>query len=54
MMKITYTVAKFSLEAGQLRSDQEKEFDYVDDAISHHKQQKDGYFSWWEITVNYS
>tara|TARA_R110000772_G_scaffold72404_2_gene157891 strand:+ start:1367 stop:1525 length:159 start_codon:yes stop_codon:yes gene_type:complete len=52
-MKVTYTVARFSLEAGDLRSDREKVFDNVDDAISHHRQQKDGYFSWWEITVNY-
>ena len=52
-MKIKYIVAKLSIDAGRLNSSQEKEFDNVEDAIKYHRQQKEGAFSWWDITVDY-
>ena len=53
-MTIKYIVGKYELTCGQIRKIKSSEFSSVEEAIEFHKDQEDGAFSWWEITVEYT
>ena len=52
-MKIKYIVAELEVSAGGLSTKKEYTFNAVEEAIEFKEKQKDGYFSWWEIIVEY-
>lgn len=52
-MKIKYVVSRNENSQGSIRELERKEFSGVDLAIAYHRAQRNGSFSWWEITVEY-
>lgn len=53
-MEIRYIVANLEVSGGGLSTNKEYTFSTVEEAIDFKDKQKDGYFSWWEILVNYT
>lgn len=50
---LRYIVKQCERAMGQTITLKSKEFEWIEDAIDFHRNQKDGYFSWWVIEVTY-
>ena len=53
-MKISYMVVNLEVSGGGLQTHKKFVFDTAEQAIEFRKKQRDGYFSWWEIILNYT